>query len=69
LKAFVTLFRKLEESTDQKVRKDILIDYFKVTTSEEITSTINFLSGTRPKRLIDMTTMKSLIPQFTDIPK
>lgn len=69
MKAFVTLFRKLEESTDQKVRKDILIDYFKVTTSEEITSTINFLSGTRPKRLIDMTTMKSLIPQFTDIPK
>jgi hypothetical protein len=58
LKAFVTLFRKLEESTDQKVRKDILIDYFKVTTSEEITSTINFLSGTRPKRLIDMTTLK-----------
>lgn len=69
MKAFATLFRKLEETTDQKVRMGVLIDYIKVSTSEEIKSTIDFLSGNRPKRLIDLATMKAVIPQFTDIPE
>lgn len=69
MKAFTTLFRRLEETTDQRVRKDIIIDYFKASTPEEITSAIDFLSGTRPKRLIDMTTLREWIPEFTGLPE
>ncbi len=69
MKAFATLFRRLEETADQRLRKDILIDYFKVTSPEEITSSIDFLSGNRPKRLIDMSTLKILLPQMTSLPQ
>lgn len=68
MKAFATLFRRLEETSDQRLRKDILIDYFKVSSAEEKTSTIDFLSGNRPKRLMDMTTLRDGIPEFTGLP-
>lgn len=67
MKSFATLFRKLEETTDQKVRMDHIINYFKISTSEEITSAIDFLSGNRPKRLIDMSTLKASIPEMTSL--
>lgn len=69
MKAFTALFRRLEETSDQRLRKDILIDYFKVSSAEEITSTIDFLSGNRPKRLMDMTTLRDGIPEFTGLPE
>ncbi|GAB1443551.1 hypothetical protein MASR2M39_23920 [Ignavibacteriales bacterium] len=69
MKTFATLFRRLEETTDQKVRMAVLVDYFKVSSAEEITSTIDFLSGNRPKRLIDMSTLKGTILQLTSLPE
>ncbi|MBP9121683.1 MAG: hypothetical protein KBF60_00960 [Ignavibacteriaceae bacterium] len=69
MKAFVTLFRNLEESADHKVRMDQIIDFFRVSTEEEITSAIDFLSGNRPKKLIDISTLKDAIQQMAFLPE
>jgi len=69
VKTFATLFRRLEETTDQKVRMAVLVDYFKVSSAEEITSTIDFLSGNRPKKLIDISTLKDAIQQMAFLPE
>lgn len=69
MKAFVTLFRNLEESADHKVRMNQIIDFFRVSTEEEITSAIDFLSGNRPKKLIDISTLKDAIQQMAFLPE
>ncbi|MBK7868448.1 MAG: hypothetical protein IPJ75_16475 [Ignavibacteriales bacterium] len=69
MKAFATLFRKLEETTDQKVRMEVIVDYFRISTSEEIASAIDFISGHRPKRIVDLSTLKASIPQMTTLPQ
>jgi hypothetical protein len=69
VKNFSVLFRKLEEFSDQKLRIDFIINYFTVSTEEEITTATRFLSGNRPKKVIDISTLKSSIPKITSLPQ